>query len=485
MDFFQRLPPELRLVILEHIRSKRAILQLIQASPAMLEQYVTSKESIMRAQLAFDLDEEMVQDAMAIILFPSRMYPVNHSAGLVQGHLFASWASKRLPNPLRKPAESQNARLIRDLGRLHGRLLLFIEDYLTKATAVFPPREYVCLPALSPTQTHLTFKGKQVSPILDVAHLNEGERSRLLKAFLRHHLMSLVYRHRDWYDNVRHCYREELYQYGGRDFQPFEQEAIFCVRAYLESLYGTLFAQCSDSWLPEMAPNSTSLHPCGLLYPDNLYFNPKSYASDFGEKGNGFKIVSEMAGFGFDLAWAFLRAGRQGQDRLRSWFKKICPDRWGARFDWRSATELSPAVRISGSYQDHQRGPGMYRMLYSRIQPRYQLQRRMYRQRAWVFLDNARFYPSSVGKPHFPTPYDLDQELDEAGLDEGWLTNPAQARALGRLGRSQKWDDEQCLGSPDDSKMGVSQDSDPEEERNAPLPDVAAGRFRISRPFWL
>ncbi|KAK8057349.1 hypothetical protein PG996_011286 [Apiospora saccharicola] len=485
MDFFQCLLPELRLVILEQIRSKRVVLQLIQASPAMLKQYIASKESITRAQLASDLDEEMVQDAMAIILFPSRMYPVNPSAGLVQGHLFASWASKRLPNPLRKPAESQNARLIRDLGRLHGRLLLFIEDYLTKATAVFPPREYVCLPALSPTQTHLTFTGTQVSPIFDVAHLTDGERNRLLKAFLRHHLMSLVYRHRDWHDNVRHCYRTELYQYGGRDFQPFEQEAIFCVRAYLESLYGTLFAQCSDSWLPELAPNSTSLSPHGLQYPDNLYFNPQSYASDFGVNSDDLKIVSEMAGFGLDLAWAFLRpaiAGRQGQDQLRSWFKKICKDRWRARFAWKSPKDLSPAVRILGSYQDRQRGPGMYRILYSRIESGHHLQRRMYRQRAWVFFDDARFYPSAFGKPHFPTPYDLDQERYEAGLDEGYLKNPARARALGR---SQKWHDEQCGVSPDVGKMETAQTPEPGKECNAPLPEVVDGRFRISRPFWL
>ncbi|KAK7909091.1 hypothetical protein PG985_014969 [Apiospora marii] len=484
MDLFQRLPPELRIMILERISSRRAMSQLIQASPAMLEQYLTSKQKFTRALLAADLDEEMIQDAMAIILYPSHMYPTVHSSDLVQGYLFASWASKRLPNPLRKPAESQNARFIRDLGKLHGRLVFFIEDYLTKATAVFPPREYVCLPALSPMQTHTTFKGKPVSPVFDVACLTGGERSRLLKAFLRHHLMTLVYRDWDWYLRSRHCYRKELFQYDGRDFQPFEQEGIFCVREYLESLYGTIFAHLGDSWLPEIAPNPPS---SGLRYPDNVFFDPQDYVNDFTPQSI-FLDIATMAGFGFDLAWILLRAaiaGRQEQEQLGKWFQKSCPERYST-FDWSKSvrwTALSPAIGIHGSYRDHQEGPGMYRKLYSHFKPGDSLIRHIYRQRAWAFLDDARFYPSSPGKPHFPIYITLERITDEAWVPEGWSLRPAQARAMRR---SQKWHDEQFPPSRfEASPREIDQGSEPETESNASLPDVVNGHFRISQPFWL
>lgn len=477
MDHFQRLAPELRLMILERIPSKRAISQLIQASPAMLGQYMASKELLTRKLLAADFDEEMIQDAMAIILYPSHMYPVIHSSTMIH-HLCASWASKRLPNPLQNPAESPNARYIQDLGKLHGRLVLFIEDYLTKATAFFPPREYVCLPALSPMQTHSTFKGKPVSPVFDAARLTGGERSRLLKAFLRHHLMILVSRDGDWYDHSRHCYRQELYQYGGRNFRPFEQEAIFCVREYVESLYGTIFAQLSDSWLPEAAPVPTSTRLC---FPDNVFFDPRIYASDIGCRPiDGYPvdvlIAARMAGFGLDLAWAFLRlvTAGQGHDQLRSWFQNVLCEGLNRLLVWMGSADLSPAVDRYGSFWWHQGAPGMYRLLQSRIDPRHRLQHQIYRQRAWPFLDNARFYPSSAWTPHFPASADLARQL-------------CADLAIGRaLRRSQTWHDGGRPPTRDEaSLMEIARDAEPETESNHSLPDVVDGNARLSQPFWL
>ncbi|KAK6216995.1 hypothetical protein QIS74_07109 [Colletotrichum tabaci] len=69
MDPFKKLPAELRVEILVKIRCRRTTSQqLIQASPIMREQYLTSKEHITRTLLALDLDAEMVRDAMAVIL---------------------------------------------------------------------------------------------------------------------------------------------------------------------------------------------------------------------------------------------------------------------------------------------------------------------------------------------------------------------------------------------------------------------------------
>ncbi|KAK7994660.1 hypothetical protein PG990_013433 [Apiospora arundinis] len=251
MDPFQNPPAELRVMILAHIRSKR----IIQASPTMLRQYMESKISIASKWLASDLDEEMVQDAMAIIHFPSPHSASHFSSrgryALIDWtgkkmsssirlpslhidshfsnrdhHVLIDWVAKRLPNPLRSPFRLQdNQLIIQKLEKLHGRLLLLIEDYITKATAPYPPREYTCLPALSQTQTWLTFQGQPVSPRFDASELTGPERTRLLKAFLRHHLISLVHQAQAWeYDQG---YPEELYQYGGQEFQSFEQEALF------------------------------------------------------------------------------------------------------------------------------------------------------------------------------------------------------------------------------------------------------------------
>ncbi|KAK6835938.1 hypothetical protein PG987_006433 [Apiospora arundinis] len=507
MDPFQNLPAELRVMILAHIRSKR----IIQASPTMLRQYMESKVSIASKWLASDLDEEMVQDAMAIIHFPSPHSTSHFSSrsryALIDWtgkkmsssirlpslhidshfsnrdhHVLIDWVAKRLPNPLRSPFRLQdNQLIIQKLEKLHGRLLLFIEDYITKATAPYPPREYTCLPTLSQTQTWLTFQGQPVSPRFDASELTGPERTRLLKAFLRHHLISLVHQAQAWeYDQG---YPEELYQYGSQKFQSFEQEALFCVRAYLKSLYGAIFAQCGDSWCPESPQDSTSPHPHGLLYPDNLYMNPNLYASDFSCQPAYRSITSKLAVFGFDLIWSLLRstmAGRQGRDRAINWFNDTfprsdrtgnhrAPVRWYTNIDWRDWCDLYPGKYMAShtnlNEENHEKNPGMYRILYPRVSNVFTLQKRIYRQRAWVFFDDDRFYPSSSTKAHFPTPEELDQE--RRGV--GWLLNLEYTRAQRR---SQKWHDEETLVSYDDLKRELFRDAEPEKACNATLPGI-------------
>ncbi|KAK5629069.1 hypothetical protein RRF57_004784 [Xylaria bambusicola] len=74
MDPFDKLPAEPCLEILIATCSKRTIKQLMQASPVMLRQFVAHKEYINRKLVVTeaDLDDDMVQDAIAIILFPPR-----------------------------------------------------------------------------------------------------------------------------------------------------------------------------------------------------------------------------------------------------------------------------------------------------------------------------------------------------------------------------------------------------------------------------
>lgn len=143
MDPFKNLPPEVRLHIFICLRTrlKLSILPFVQASPTMLQQHTTSKLYIIRSSLATDLDYDMIQDAMRIILFP--VWQINVPPLESSENMSPSWLAQQLSNQFKKRGRIEN------IDKLHSRLLLFIEDYLTKATAEYPPREYRCLPRLS------------------------------------------------------------------------------------------------------------------------------------------------------------------------------------------------------------------------------------------------------------------------------------------------------------------------------------------------
>lgn len=187
MDTFNKLPPEIRLQIFFclRLRSKRSILPLVQASPTMLQQYIASKLYIIRSSLVTDLDDDMIQDAMRIILFP--VWKINVLPLDSSDDISPSWPAQQLPNPFK----IQDYGLIEKIDKLHSRLLLFIEDYLTKATATYPPREYLCLPHLSSNQ--LVFKDQTVCLRFDAVVLTTQERRRILKAFLRYELICKLY----------------------------------------------------------------------------------------------------------------------------------------------------------------------------------------------------------------------------------------------------------------------------------------------------
>ncbi|KPM39027.1 hypothetical protein AK830_g7533 [Neonectria ditissima] len=244
----------------------------------------------------------------------------------------------------------------------------FMEDYLTKATALFPPREYLCLPNLSSTQRFVAYKGRIVSTRFDASDLTDVERKRLLKAFLRCELTCKI----SYAQDLEQLLWDEdaLYRYRGRKFRPSEHEAIKCVYRYMESLYGAMFAHCSDSWLPDIPTDSLSSRNTGLLYPDTLYFNANIYASDMGWQDYVGSISEMLAYFGFGLITALLRsatAGKHGRDYLKRWFMDLHKTRTrGYLLSYPSSQ--NPDHSLEGTKEEHYRdGPGMYRMLYDRI----------------------------------------------------------------------------------------------------------------------
>lgn len=469
MDPFNKLPPELRLQIFIQLRCRRSIFQLVRASPVMLKQYILSIAYIDRKLLTSDLDDDMIQDAMGIILFHCWDRPSSACLTLIRRH-FHKWAAQQLPDPFKKH-NKYNQELVHELHKLHSRLIFFIEDYLTKATALFPPREYLCLPDLLSIKRNLVFKGRIVTTRFDAANLTDSERKRLLRAFLRFELICKICQYRNSHGGNRRLWNcESLYKCRGQKFQASEREALGCVYGYLESLYGAMFAQYSDSWLPDIPVGSLSSHLTGLLYPDNIHVDASTYAFDIGLKTRCISL--ELASFGFDLATACLRSATERSDRLKRLFK-YCDKINSCDFPFRRLylgggqyIERDPKhIKDIQHYQEE--SPGMSRGLYRRISNSSPLHLNIYRQRAWVFLDDGRLYPSSGAGPHFPTRDELDELSAEIRLDSEWFMYPFRTRALHR---SQKWHDEQHGMSSDNQTATRPQDSEletssPTEER--------------------
>lgn len=119
----------------------------------MLEQYLGYKSTITRNLLRRDFDDKMIQYAMGIVLFLS-LRESRRCTRLVHAHLH-SWKLRELPNP----PVTHDILLMDQLDKLHRLLMVFVEDYITKAAATFPPREYICLPQPSHNQSFLIFKG--------------------------------------------------------------------------------------------------------------------------------------------------------------------------------------------------------------------------------------------------------------------------------------------------------------------------------------
>ncbi|KAJ0161593.1 hypothetical protein CTA2_5966 [Colletotrichum tanaceti] len=409
MDPFNKLPAELRVKILVKIRCRRTTSRLVQASPIMREQYLTSRAHITRTLLALDLDAEMVRDAMAVILC-SPQYSSGGYATFLDRRRCRYCEAQQLSNLLLEPLTDRNRTLIDELDKLHGRLLFFIEDYLTKATAVFPPREYRCLSVFSPRQTQLTFKGQPISARFDAENLTGPERKRLLRAFLRYELGSLTWqmgdisecrenkRHECLHTGSEHRLRRKPSP-GDEDAMfcihtypdPLDREAIRCVHTYLESLYGAMFAQCADSELP-----SSSRRLDAGYYLDAFYAHPDDYLFAMGAEGR-LPGTSHLASFGFGLVTPLLRSatsgGRQGRARLKRWFRDanfsyVMGDvlRWYPHL----GDSFYAAAAAAAEGEAYKRGPAMYRMLCPRISNTFKTHKKLYRQRAWVFFDDDR-----------------------------------------------------------------------------------------------
>ncbi|KAI0114524.1 hypothetical protein GGR51DRAFT_577580 [Nemania sp. FL0031] len=322
---------------------------------------------VCRCEVSADFDDGMVQDAMAIILFPAQ-----HTNGVFSRPLrdhYKSWEAQTLPDPLKEPDDECDDTPSDDLARLYrlySRLLLFIEDYLTKATAADPSREYFCLSPLSLHNQYLTYLGHPISPRFSAANLSNLERQRLFRAFLRYELLCKMCCYDDFGDSTWYYELSSLWEYNGQTFQEVEAEAIACVQSYVESLHRAMAIQCG--------------YTKRELLVDDLFH--------------------DLSCFGFDLATTILQAtlaGKQARDHVCNWYCNLFTHMGRIRltyiWDFKDCLlGFDPLCRIDEHYTE---GPGMYKMLYP-IGQSSTMQRYLYRRKAWAFLDDIRLHPARL-----------------------------------------------------------------------------------------
>ncbi|KAF5663334.1 hypothetical protein FDENT_13162 [Fusarium denticulatum] len=412
MDPFNKLPIEMRLEILLSIRTKEPMAALIRASPALFRLYRSVKAKILRNLVAADLDDELVQHAVAVVQFPNRLQ-------FRKAHL-AAWNERQQPNPLQG----------------------HYPEIFEKATSRSPPREYLCVPNIraSAADGHSVFRGQRITASFRTDILTDTERKRFLQAFLLFELNCKVVK-----AGAAPRFRPGhgvSYEVPKVMISLRDDDALRCIHTYVCSLHGAIFAQCGDAWLPE-PPNESSLEP-GLLFPDSLYLDPNTYMLDLGiPQAHGGELAAELAKLGLELVFELLGYDTSDPEQKESLLVRL-ENLWYSypRLKPRYRhliVEVSPNITDEGLIYDH-----LKRQLTSTME----VQKKVFEQRAWVFFDDARLYPSRIITRHFPSAAFLVNEGDKLVWFEGWEHNSARIRALCR---SQKWHDDYKKGMGSDA----------------------------------
>ncbi|CZR40733.1 uncharacterized protein FPRO_10321 [Fusarium proliferatum ET1] len=427
MDPFNSLPPEIRLKILLLITSKFSISSIIRASPTMLQQYFERRKDIRKSLIAADFDEEMMQDAIAIIEFP-RPGGQRQNLRLVRDHL-KRWLDKDLASPL----TNQNDYLFQLLDDLHGMLLHFIQDYCSKATASYMPREYLCLQGVhSPSPTaQLYFRGRPIISSFNPDTLTTSELKRFFRAFLLYQLNCKVNKSLGTSPNPNN----PLNNLPKRAIHPSEDEAIRCVHTYVRSMYGACIAQRDDGFLPS-SPDGSAFE-AALVFPDNFCFDPDLYTGDRGLRGNYHgDVTSHLAKLGLDQIAKLTRyrfGVSSGNTSFDQEFDKVFES-----LSYRMGPYQHTITRVEAS--EGSSSP-TYDRISARLSQSSTIQVQICQQRAWVFFDNCRLYPPRIpSRPRFPTESFLSREADRKILLDDVLWPYSELMRSER--RSQKWQDE-------------------------------------------
>lgn len=438
MDRFHGLPSELRLEVLLNADNPDDAKMLGHSSPAMLDEYHASRGVLSRHFLEKDLAGDLIQDALAILRFPTAAADVSTSlesrgrlSEQVHEHM-EQWTHREF----RSPFETRDDAEILKLETLFRRTKQYMDDYLSKATASFLPLAYLRLPDWSHESfaweaPQRLFNGQPRSDI-HFYSLNINERRRLLQAFLRYEIMCRVYHplpepysaflgtgsgtvipavefsRWDWHlthrndDDICHTYEIHLMQ---------------SVHEYYRCLYGALAAQITETatTLPQPPPlypyigdgeSADTETPAAVFFPESLAFNPGRFI--YPKLLRGAVCTAVLASLGLDLITTILTSPKDSWRRFLYTFwttaSGVITHQVACRINYHAVAReiepaLSPALWVKLAYNVDAVQASEH--LYNYALPRglYDTMLRMYRQRAWALFDDGRFYPEGWDFP--------------------------------------------------------------------------------------
>lgn len=436
MDPFGLLPPELRLEVFLHLETRAQMTRLVRASPAMLRQLRASPATVVRRVLREELGGGLVQDAMAIVLFPppSPSDTADAHRRRVSPHV-VRWQRRELPDPL-VGGRDDDAALVLRLDALSRRVGGYVDDYMSKAGGAVAARLSTSY-RRAPRWAHESFRLPRLGPAADAPRRSAAVERRLRRAFLQFDVRCRVLL--PWPAEGRPDEEEDeegedpasvarggdggIWQQAGtfacdadsvagfgRDFwdvgnlglydpeweeetRSWDCDALYCVFEYVASVYGGALANAAD-------PEGWYLHPYGGDLFDR-FFDWDMFV-DHGSPGEA-GLCNVLACFGLDLMQAVFAAPRS---RFLSTMAGILAELRLRRPRSLPADELRAAewhgrARRPTSRHDAE-APGMWGLVvwnlrYTRPQPlglgngsftgRHRTLTRVYRQRAWAFLD--------------------------------------------------------------------------------------------------
>ncbi|KAI1044231.1 hypothetical protein LB505_008633 [Fusarium chuoi] len=440
MDPFSNLPSLVQTEIFVYLQSHTSIKQIIQASPSMLWHLISYKDSIIRRILndivPISTSANIVRDALRIIDISDKTSAKIYEESDI-------WKTMELP-------ENFTTKQIQTLWRFFIRMFAFIEDYVSKATSVYPPRAYLGVPDIIGGSGSYFKERRLETNVIDFTSLTCAEQHRFLSAFVRYELLCKIFYPRSM------SYEEQLVitRKLGAMCQKSKWKILLSVHEYYKAVYGALFAHGANSWLPDIPqqyktdqspPTMTSEY--GLLFPDDTCFDARAYETDMDKAGRG--LAKVLPCFGLDCLTqilACLRKETWHDSMIRKWLRTLPISHFHA---WTSL--------LSGGFPDSL--PDMDFRSYDRPRTDRQgqggpvitfrpgdwrhdvlkcIQLVTYRQRAWGLFDDDRLYPRHTN--HFPTFSELHQMESEFGGVKFFYKQPRPMR------RSQQWQDSWALG---------------------------------------
>ncbi|KAH6979584.1 hypothetical protein EDB82DRAFT_478293 [Fusarium venenatum] len=299
---------------------------------------------------------------------------------------------------------------------LYYYLRKYIHDYMLKVTSYYLPRAYCGLPRLSDDGTF--FKGEPLKSDFDLGSFGVVGRRRLLWAFLRYELMNRIRFYKATVDSS-YTPPPRLSQREGRPFLSWEDEAIRCVQTYVSSLYAAHYAQWDGIRLPA-TDSSHLLCPPGLR-PAHHSFQRMGWVMFQAKKWSlPTQVMDRLGEYGFGVVTELLydaRKAREDQEepeRLRNLLCRL------KGWDHGELDDVHKA-RVTTIWEDFKNGrhvPDLCaRMIWQDNCPTTEAWE-CYRQRAWVFFDDARLHPQHsalVDLPEIPTSTDqLDTDHSDS-----------------------------------------------------------------------